>query len=143
MQGFFLEFEFSPNDFFANKVLTKTYYLENSEDSSVGGVVLDHAEGTEIQWKEGKNISVHIESKKQRSKNSNKTRVVKRSVPAPTFFSFFTPPQIDNVDDEDDEENDDLERDIDEDFDVGEHFKVGVGWDARYSLIGRDHSACC
>ncbi|KAJ3334546.1 hypothetical protein HDU91_002676, partial [Kappamyces sp. JEL0680] len=93
--GFVLEFHFEENDYFTNKVLSKTYYLIDSDEAQ--DLVYDHAEGyaslsdrsTEIDWKEGKDLSVRIEVKKQRHKATNKTRTVKKTVPAETFFNFF------------------------------------------------------
>ena len=45
-------------------------------------------------------LTVTIETKKQRQKGTNKTRVVKRAVPTESFFNFFSPPQIDEDDEE-------------------------------------------
>ncbi|KAK9727577.1 histone chaperone, partial [Basidiobolus ranarum] len=87
--GFKLEFDFEENEYFTNTTLTKAYYYQQS--AAAGDLVFDRAEGTEIQWKEGKNLSFTVETKKQRHKSTNKTRVVKRTVPAETFFNFFTP----------------------------------------------------
>jgi hypothetical protein len=43
---FVLEFEFTENPYFSNKILTKTYYLETGEfDGDESQVLLDHAEG--------------------------------------------------------------------------------------------------
>lgn len=72
--------------------MSKTYFLAKSEISN--DIVFDRAEGTVIEWKEGKNLSVRIETRKQRHKASKKTRVVKKEVPVDTFFNFFVPPQI-------------------------------------------------
>lgn len=66
--GFKLEFEFSENEFFTDKVLTKTYYYQ---DHVYGGdFVYDHAEGCKINWKEGKDLTVKVETKKQRHKGT-------------------------------------------------------------------------
>ncbi|CAG8814674.1 18544_t:CDS:2, partial [Dentiscutata erythropus] len=54
--GFQLEFEFEENRFFKNKTLTKTYYYQ--DDPGYGGdFVYDHAEGTDIDWKEGEDLT--------------------------------------------------------------------------------------
>lgn len=64
--GFQLEFIFAENEFFTNKSLTKTYYYQ---DHAYGGdFVYDHAEGSEINWNEGKDLTVTVETKKQRHK---------------------------------------------------------------------------
>eukprot|EP00842_Homolaphlyctis_polyrhiza_P005674 jgi/Hompol1/6107/HPOL_002224-RA len=122
--GFKLTFVFKPNDFFTNTTLTKTYFLQESEDPSYGDVVYDHAEGTEIKWKEDKNLSVTIEIKKQRHKATNKTRTVKKTVPKATFFDFFNPPAAPGEEEEEDEEAfDELDRRIQMDYEIGEAIK--------------------
>lgn len=66
--GFRLIFEFAPNDFFTNKTITKTYYYR--EENGYGGdFIYDHAEGDKIDWKPGKDLTVRVESKKQRNKS--------------------------------------------------------------------------
>jgi len=121
--GFRLEFEFSENEFFANKVLTKTYFYQDQAGYG-GDFVYDHAEGTEINWKEGKDMTVTIETKKQRHKGTNKTRVVKRTVPADTFFSFFSPPAVPADGEElDEEEAEGLDEKLEADYELGEEFK--------------------
>ena len=66
--GFKLIFEFAPNDFFTNKTLSKTYYYR--EENGYGGdFIYDHAEGDKIDWKAGKDVTVRVESKKQRNKS--------------------------------------------------------------------------
>jgi nucleosome assembly protein 1-like 1 len=71
--GFRLIFEFEENEFFENKTLTKTYFYQ--EENGYGGdFIYDHAEGDEIKWKAGKDLTVRIESKKQRNKSKLGTR---------------------------------------------------------------------
>ncbi|KAJ8652169.1 hypothetical protein O0I10_012227 [Lichtheimia ornata] len=120
--GFKLEFEFADNDYFTDKVLTKTYYYQ---DHAYGGdFVYDHAEGCNIHWKENKDLTVKVETKKQRHKGTNKTRVVKRTVPADTFFSFFSPPSFPGDDEElDEEEAEGLDAKLEVDYETGEEFK--------------------
>ncbi|KAF8936766.1 nucleosome assembly protein-domain-containing protein [Dissophora ornata] len=127
--GFRLDFEFSPNDFFSNTTLSKTYFYQD-EPGYGGDFVFDHAEGTKIDWKEGKDLSVTVETKKQRHKGTNKTRVVKKTVPAETFFSFFSPPVAPEEDAEEDE---------DEDEDIGEKMEIdyGLGEELKDNLIPR------
>ncbi|KAJ2890571.1 histone chaperone, partial [Coemansia aciculifera] len=86
--GFKLEFMFEENEFFTNSVLTKTYFYEQSEVT--GELEFGSAQGTEIVWKSENDLSVTVETKKQRHKTTNRTRVVKKTVPAETFFSFFS-----------------------------------------------------
>ncbi|KAI8993147.1 nucleosome assembly protein-domain-containing protein [Pilobolus umbonatus] len=120
--GFKLDFEFSDNEFFTNKVLSKTYYYQ---DHVYGGDFLyDHAEGCQINWKEGKDLTVTIETKKQRHKGTNKTRVVKRTIPSNSFFHFFSPPVIPaEEDDIDEKEAEGLDANLEADYEMGEEFK--------------------
>lgn len=68
--GFRLIFEFVDNEFFTNKTITKTYFYQ--EESGYGGdFIYDHAEGDKIDWKAGKDLTVRIESKKQRNRSTS------------------------------------------------------------------------
>ncbi|KAL1958313.1 hypothetical protein VTO42DRAFT_4630 [Malbranchea cinnamomea] len=118
--GFRLIFEFSENEFFTNKTISKTYYYQ--EESGYGGdFIYDHAEGEKIDWKEGKDLTVRIESKKQRNKTTKQTRVVKVTVPTESFFNFFSPPKPPSEDDEDVPE--DIEERLELDYQLGEDIK--------------------
>ncbi|ORE04311.1 NAP-domain-containing protein [Rhizopus microsporus var. microsporus] len=123
--GFQIEFEFTENDYFTNKVLTKTYYYQ--DNVSGGDYVYDHAEGCDINWKEGKDLTVTIETKKQRHKGTNKTRVVKRTVPAESFFNFFNPPVLpDDSEELDEDEAEGLDAKLEADYEMGEEFKEKI-----------------
>lgn len=68
--GFRLIFEFEENEFFSNKTITKTYFYQ--EENGYGGdFIYDHAEGDKIEWKAGKDLTVRVESKKQRNKSES------------------------------------------------------------------------
>ncbi|KAF3938649.1 hypothetical protein ABW19_dt0204538 [Dactylella cylindrospora] len=119
--GFRLIFEFDENEFFTNKTITKTYYYQ--EENGYGGdFIYDHAEGDKIDWKPGKDLTVRIESKKQRNKNTKQTRIVKRTVPVESFFNFFTPPKPPTSEDGS-EGGDDLEERLELDYTLGEDIK--------------------
>jgi nucleosome assembly protein 1-like 1 len=66
--GFKLTFHFTENDFFNDTVLTKTYVYRD-ELGYEGDFVYDHALGSEIQWKEDKDLTKSFEIKKQRNKS--------------------------------------------------------------------------
>jgi nucleosome assembly protein 1-like 1 len=66
--GFRLIFHFAENEFFTNKTITKTYFYQN-ESGYGGDFIYDHAEGDKIDWKSGKDLTVRVESKKQRNKS--------------------------------------------------------------------------
>ncbi|KAH0538609.1 hypothetical protein FGG08_004810 [Glutinoglossum americanum] len=119
--GFRLIFEFAENGFFNNKTISKTYFYQ--EESGYGGdFIYDHAEGDKIDWKAGKDLTVRIESKKQRNKNTKQTRVVKKTVPTESFFNFFSPPKAPS-DDNDVEATSDIEERLELDYQLGEDIK--------------------
>ncbi|ORX89108.1 NAP-domain-containing protein [Basidiobolus meristosporus CBS 931.73] len=122
--GFKLEFDFEENEYFTNKVLVKSYFYQ--ESASSGDLVFDHAEGTEIQWKEGKDLSTTVESKKQKHKGTNQTRVVKRTVQADTFFNFFTPIVVPDVTNISEAEERELSERLEADYELGEEFKEKI-----------------
>ncbi|RDW61924.1 histone chaperone NAP1 [Aspergillus mulundensis] len=118
--GFRLIFEFSENEFFTNKTISKTYFYK--EENGYGGdFIYDHAEGTKIDWKDEKDLTVRVESKKQRNKNTKQTRVVKITVPTESFFNFFAPPQPPS--DDDDTVATDIEERLELDYQLGEDIK--------------------
>ncbi|KAJ5743757.1 Nucleosome assembly protein 1 [Penicillium manginii] len=121
--GFRLIFEFAENEFFTNKTITKTYYYK--DESGYGGdFIYDHAEGSKIDWKEEKDLTLRLESKKQRNKNTKQTRVVKISVPTESFFNFFSPPQPPTDEDDDDVSiASDIEERLELDYQLGEDIK--------------------
>lgn len=134
--GFMLTFHFSENEFFTNAALTKTYYLQNSAESVYGDLIYDRAEGCEIAWKDKKDLSVIYETKKQRHKATNKTRVVTKTVPTDTFFNFFKPPAQPTGEESEEvtpEDLHDLEELLEMDYEIGENIKEkiiprAVGW---------------
>ncbi|KAK3997455.1 nucleosome assembly protein 1 [Cladorrhinum sp. PSN332] len=118
--GFKLIFEFAENEFFTNKVITKTYFYQN-ESGYGGDFIYDHAEGDKIEWKPGQDLTVRIEQKKQRNKTTKQTRIVKKTVPTESFFNFFSPPKPPTEDDEDAAE--DIEERLELDYQLGEDIK--------------------
>ncbi|KAG5929640.1 hypothetical protein E4U42_005169 [Claviceps africana] len=121
--GFRLIFDFAENDYFSNKIITKTYFYQN-ESGYGGDFIYDHAEGDKIEWYPGKDLTVRIEAKKQRNKNTNQTRIVKKTVPTESFFNFFSPPQAPSDDDADDEDAvGDIEDRLELDYQLGEDIK--------------------
>lgn len=66
--GFRLEFYFSDNEFFSNKMISKTYFYRD-ELGYNGDFIYDHAEGDKIDWKNNKDLTTKVEIKKQRNKS--------------------------------------------------------------------------
>lgn len=130
--GFELIFEFNPNNFFSNQVLTKTYHYQ-AELGYSGDFVYDHADGCEINWKSKENnVTINIERRKQRNKTTKQTRTIEKLTPTESFFNFFDPPKppqnVENDDDEDEdedaeEEDADLEERLELDYQLGEEIK--------------------
>ncbi|TDZ14237.1 putative nucleosome assembly protein [Colletotrichum orbiculare MAFF 240422] len=102
--GFRLIFDFAENEFFINKTITKTYFYQS-----------------ESGYGDGKDLTVRIESKKQRNKNTKQTRIVKKTVPTESFFNFFSPPQAPT--EEDDDAASDIEERLELDYQLGEDIK--------------------
>jgi len=128
--GFKLTFVFTPNEFFENEELEKTYLYQNEVGYS-GDFVYDRAIGTTIKWKEEKDLTKEFEIKKQRNKNTNRTRLVRKARPTESFFNFFSPPvppteeAIENGDLEE-EELDELEEKLEMDYQIGEDIKEKI-----------------
>ncbi|CAE7104282.1 unnamed protein product [Rhizoctonia solani] len=89
--GFKLIFDFAPNPYFENESLEKSYHYQD-ELGDTGDYIYDRAVGTDIRWKEEKDLTKAIEIKKQRNKTTNRTRLIRRSHTVPSFFNFFNPP---------------------------------------------------
>jgi hypothetical protein len=95
-KGFTIEFEFTPNDYFTNTLLTKSYELRTGPDehepSVYEGPEIVKSKGCTIDWKKGKNVTVKMVKKRQKHKNRGTIRVVTKEVQTESFFNFLTPP---------------------------------------------------
>lgn len=105
--GFVLEFEFADNEHFSNKVLTKLYTLNMGLDPedplSYEAAEIVACEGCKIEWMPGKNVTVEVIKKKQRSKGKGHVRFVTKTVKTDSFFNFFDPPVVkEGAEDEED-----------------------------------------
>lgn len=125
-EGFKLEFEFGPNVFFENEVLTKTYDVPNL--LLADEPILKNVEGCEIRWKEGKCLTEKKITKTQRGtgKNAGQTRTVTKTVRQESFFHFFTPPKMPSLEAASEEEVMNLEQAFDEDYDVAQAFRSHI-----------------
>merc|ERR1711931_507427 len=103
------------NDYFTDKVLKKKYLLQSNPEQddpfSYEGPEIKSTTGCEINWKEGKNLTVKTVKKKQKHKNKGTVRTVTKEVPADSFFNFFDPPVV-----EDEEE---MEALLSTDYEIG------------------------
>ncbi|CAG5098360.1 Oidioi.mRNA.OKI2018_I69.XSR.g15599.t1.cds [Oikopleura dioica] len=139
--AFTLEFEFAENDFFENKVLTKTYKLQNmiDEDNPLGyeGPEIISCQGCKIDWKPGKNVTEKIVKKRQKHKGRGTVRTVEKKVLNDSFFNFFSPPEV-----KDNEELDsDTENLLDSDFQVGSCIKDRIVTRAVLYFTGEAQAA--
>jgi len=113
-KGFQLAFVFSPNEYFEDEILTKTYLMDPEDDDEC----LTKAIGTDIKWKPGKNVTVRTVQKKQKKKG--KVRTVKVEEPTESFFQFFDPPEVPEEEDEmEEEEVDQLHESLESDYELG------------------------
>jgi len=128
-KGFVLTFHFAENAYFTDSVLTKTYYLAEDE-GLFGELVFDHAEGSKINWKAGKNLTVKLVKKQSKPPRGARgkggkagaVRVQTVEEPCESFFLFFSPPVADK--EAEDEEQDELLNDmLEADFEYGCVFK--------------------
>jgi len=122
--GFVLEFHFSPNDYFTNTALTKTYKMKSEPDKedpfAFDGPDIYACSGCKIDWKKGKNITQKQIKKKQKHKGRGQTRIVTKMVQNDSFFNFFDPPEMpENEEDLDDE----TEALLAVDFEIGHFFR--------------------
>lgn len=66
--GFKITFVFKENDYFEGTILEKTYVYAEEVGYS-GDFIFDKAIGTEIKWKEDKDLTKEFEIRKQRNKS--------------------------------------------------------------------------
>lgn len=119
--GFKLEFHFSPNEYFSDTVLTKTYTVDLGHEEGqliYEGPSFSGVTGSEIHWNTGKNVGVKAVKKKQKKKGSNQTRVITKFEKQPTFFDFFAPPKVPANDEE--EPDHEIAAQLEEDYEIGE-----------------------
>nr|XP_058964598.1 nucleosome assembly protein 1-like 1 [Pocillopora verrucosa] len=128
--GFVLEFHFSPNPYFTNTVLTKSYKMKCEPDEedpfSFEGPEIISTSGCNIDWKKGKNVTQKVVKKKQKKKGSGgrgQTRFVSKTIKNDSFFNFFSPPEVPEDEADMDEETEAL---LSADFEIGHFFRERV-----------------
>lgn len=98
-----ITFRFAPNPYFTNECLVKTYYMESAPPALEGGNPLQrdynffHSTGTEINWKEDKNLCNITKIRTQRHRTDGSVRRVKREEKQESFFWFFKPTKQEDV----------------------------------------------
>ncbi|XP_076033735.1 nucleosome assembly protein 1-like 1 isoform X3 [Oratosquilla oratoria] len=126
--GFTIEFVFSENDFFTNKVLTKHYEMKCAPDKedpfSFEGPEIYKCKGCTIDWKKGKNVTVKTIKKKQKHKSRGAVRTITKTVQNDSFFNFFNPPPV--PDDPNEEMDEDTQALLTADFEIGHYIRERI-----------------
>ncbi|KAM3726863.1 Nucleosome assembly protein 1-like [Dirofilaria immitis] len=122
-----LTFHFEPNEYFAQTELKKFYTLQVAPDEDdifdYDGPVIVNTKGTEIDWKEGKNVTKKVIKKKQK-KGTCAGRFITKTVKADSFFNFFDPPLMKNKDEINEDDDDAVTQELlQADFEVGQLFR--------------------
>lgn len=141
--GYTIEFHFNENEYFTNKVLTKTYELTTDRDEK-NPLMNDTTKlykclGTKIEWNEGKNVTFKVVKKNQKNKSNGNSKEVTKEEKQGSFFDLFDTHTVDGVkpsfkvaeetkekkevDEEDMDEEEELEHLFDLDFEIGQFFK--------------------
>jgi len=131
--SFCLTFEFEKNPYFEDEILKKRFILREEED---GERVLAKTEGTPIRWKEGKDVTVRVVTRKQKNKKTKQIRTLTETVENESFFSFFKSqiiPSDEEFQNMPEDEIRDLERVVESEFDAGVALRDkiiprAVGW---------------
>lgn len=86
-KGFKLLFHFAENPYFTNRVLEKQYFTE--EDSPyTQDLNVTQIKGTVVEWRKGKDVTVHMVAKKKKGSKSKKTKKEEEE-PRDSFFRDF------------------------------------------------------
>lgn len=120
--GFKLLFHFAENPYFTNKVLEKTYIMDDTEE-----LIPKRFIGTKIDWKAGKNVTVEVKKKKtqdKKLKGKAPAAVVTSEEPCDSFFNWFNPPELpENPYDLEQEELESLQDELSYDYDIAAAIK--------------------
>lgn len=123
-EGYKIEFVFKENPFFNNKKLSVTFY----EVQENGFVQVRDIVGSDIQWKEGKNVTV--KKMKKKPKPGSKKMPETKLEPVDSFFRWFSPPEVPDMDGDEeegeDEELDMLREEVEEHMQIGEILREGI-----------------
>ncbi|EPQ52311.1 NAP-domain-containing protein [Gloeophyllum trabeum ATCC 11539] len=124
--SFSIHFRFSPNEFFSNSVLSKTYVYKD-EISFFGRLLYSHVTAGTVQWKSSKDLTKLPEETKKLKDNSPGREDEESDDEGDTmsFFSFFCPPPSITQPEESDDARREDERDVllEEEFEIGEALK--------------------
>lgn len=126
--GFVLEFHFAENEYFNDKVLTKSYEMkckpEEDDPFKFEGPEIVKCKGCAIDWKKDKNVTVKVIRKRQKHKTKNTIRTITKTVQRDSFFNFFSPPPI--PDDEEAEIEESVQALLTADFEIGHYIRERI-----------------
>ena len=124
-----IELTFAENEWFTNEKLSLKVRCRNGQkDDDV-----EETEGTPIDWREGKNLTVKKIKKKQKNKKTGESRTIMKTVPAESFFNVFESrkaPEKEDSDNSLDEDDQRLLDQLDESLQAAQDFKDMYGWEA-------------
>jgi len=96
-----IEFHFSENEWFTNKVLTKTFELISEKDEKRPFMMARgnfyKSLGCKIDWKDGKDLTVCVTKTKQSNKKTGESRVTTKEDKQDSFFNFFNTHSADGI----------------------------------------------
>ena len=99
--GYTIEFYFSENEWFTNKVLTKSHELISQKDANRPFLFASgqfyKSTGCTIDWKKGKNLNFKEVQVEKKNKKTKRTHVITKEEEQETFFSFFNTPNEDGI----------------------------------------------
>jgi nucleosome assembly protein 1-like 1 len=120
--GYDVVFVFEKNDYFNTTHLKKSFTMTKQN-------IIEKCEGTEIDWKDGRDVTKKKIKKKSKNKKAQ-NRTVTKTVEQESFFNFFktiTMPEEAELqnkgNDAGEEEEKDVGEKMDADFDLGNDFK--------------------
>ena len=99
--GYTIEFHFGENEWFTNKVLTKSYELICEKDEKRPFLLARghfyKSTGCTIDWKKGKNLNFKEVQIKKKNKKTKTTKTITKEEEQETFFGFFDTPNEDGI----------------------------------------------
>jgi len=115
-KGYTVEFHFTDNPYFTNKVLKKHFIEKEGE--------IESCKGTKIEWKEDKDLTKKIVYKKKKHKGGGKTKKVKTFEDQDSFYQYFK--EVTEEFEEGTEEAYIQESIISSDIEVGQIFRENI-----------------
>ena len=123
--SFTLKFYFSPNEFFNETLLTKSYFFKIDIDSNEPFLFeapeTQGSIGSKITWKKGKNVTMKKVDKKQNSNSKMMSQPIEEK--QISFFNFFSTSQSDESESKLSKEE---EAELAIDYEIGYTFKEKV-----------------